>query len=119
MLFHLFISQRVERIWRARNLALESSRLTWFVFCHSYEFHRLLVVVNHEDVLSALGFTDQLREISLRFGDRVPFDFSHPRVLRATVVKDHFPIQNELKIRFRMSSAVVAPVISSSGRRAL
>ncbi len=31
----------------------------------------------------------------------------------------YFPMQNELKIRFRMSSAVVAPVISSSGRSAL
>jgi len=33
--------------------------------------------------------------------------------------RHHFPMQNELKIRLRMSSAVVAPVISSSGRRAL
>ncbi len=31
----------------------------------------------------------------------------------------YFPMQNVLKIRLRMSSVVVAPVISSSGRRAL
>src|ERR1035441_2908427 len=31
----------------------------------------------------------------------------------------YFPMQNELKMRFRISSAVVAPVISSSGRSAL
>lgn len=30
----------------------------------------------------------------------------------------YFPMQNELKIKFNMSSAVVAPVISSSGRSA-
>ena len=32
--------------------------------------------------------------------------------------KLYFPMQNELKIRFRMSSAVVAPVMSSRGRSA-
>ena len=31
----------------------------------------------------------------------------------------YFPIQNVLKIKFKISSAVVAPVISSSGRNAL
>lgn len=31
----------------------------------------------------------------------------------------YFPMQNDPKIKFRMSSAVVAPVISSSGRSAL
>jgi len=31
----------------------------------------------------------------------------------------HFPMQNLLKIRFRISSVVVAPVMASSGRRAL
>jgi hypothetical protein len=31
----------------------------------------------------------------------------------------YFPMQNVLKIKFRMSSEVVAPVIASSGRRAL
>ena len=31
----------------------------------------------------------------------------------------YFPMQKVLKIRFRMSSLVVAPVISSSGRNAL
>ena len=30
----------------------------------------------------------------------------------------YFPMQNELKIKFKMSSAVVAPVMSSSGRSA-
>jgi hypothetical protein len=30
----------------------------------------------------------------------------------------YFPMQNVLKIRFRMSSVVVAPVISSKGRNA-
>ena len=30
----------------------------------------------------------------------------------------HFPIQNVEKMRFRMSSAVVAPVTASIGRRA-
>ena len=30
----------------------------------------------------------------------------------------YFPIQNVEKIRFRMSSAVVAPVMASIGRRA-
>jgi len=32
--------------------------------------------------------------------------------------ENYFPMQNVLKIRFRMSSAVVAPVIPSSGRSA-
>jgi hypothetical protein len=31
---------------------------------------------------------------------------------------DHFPMQKLLKIKFRMSSVVVSPVIASSGRRA-
>jgi hypothetical protein len=31
----------------------------------------------------------------------------------------YFPMQNVLKIRLRMSSVVVAPVIASRGRRAL
>lgn len=31
----------------------------------------------------------------------------------------YFPMQNVLKIRFRISSAVVAPVMASSGRKAL
>ena len=31
----------------------------------------------------------------------------------------YFPIQKLLKMRFRMSSAVVSPVIESSGRRTL
>jgi hypothetical protein len=31
----------------------------------------------------------------------------------------YFPMQKEEKIRFRMSSVVVAPVIWSSGRKAL
>ena len=31
----------------------------------------------------------------------------------------YFPMQNVLKIRFRMSSTVVAPVMASSGRKAL
>jgi|GEM_PF-1011910 len=31
----------------------------------------------------------------------------------------HFPMQKVLKIKFRMSSVVVAPVTSSSGRSAL
>ncbi len=35
---------------------------------------------------------------------------------RTLVRRAYFPIQNELKIKFRMSSAVVAPVMSSSGR---
>ena len=30
----------------------------------------------------------------------------------------YFPMQKELKIKFRISSAVVAPVMSSSGRKA-
>ncbi len=34
-------------------------------------------------------------------------------------IQVYFPMQNLLKIKFRMSSFVVAPVISSSGRRAL
>jgi hypothetical protein len=34
-------------------------------------------------------------------------------------IQVYFPMQNLLKIKFRMSSVVVAPVISSSGRRAL
>jgi hypothetical protein len=31
---------------------------------------------------------------------------------------DYFPMQNVLKIKFNMSSVVVAPVIASSGRSA-
>ena len=37
----------------------------------------------------------------------------------APELDDYFPMQNVLKIRLRMSSLVVTPVISSSGRRAL
>ena len=33
--------------------------------------------------------------------------------------RSYFPMQNLLKIKFRMSSVVVAPVIASSGRSAL
>ena len=32
--------------------------------------------------------------------------------------RDYFPMQNVLKIKFNMSSFVVAPVIASNGRRA-
>jgi hypothetical protein len=46
----------------------------------------------------------------------------HRRVLgRSRLARDgyYFPIQNVLKMRLRMSSVVVAPVISSRGRSAL
>lgn len=36
-----------------------------------------------------------------------------------SAVAYHFPMQNVLKIKFSMSSVVVAPVTASSGRRAL
>src|SRR5437763_10785773 len=35
------------------------------------------------------------------------------------ILGNYFPMQNVLKIKFRMSSVVVAPVIASSGRKAL
>jgi plasmid stabilization system protein ParE len=41
-----------------------------------------------------------------------------PRCSVTNPAHDYFPMQNVAKIRFRMSSAVVAPVIASKGRSA-
>jgi hypothetical protein len=44
---------------------------------------------------------------------------THSVSRRSSLDANHFPMQNVLKIRFRMSSVVVAPVIASNGRNAL
>ncbi len=44
---------------------------------------------------------------------------AHLRAIRVVCGNPYLPMQQLLKMTFRMSSAVVAPVISSSGRSAL
>ena len=46
------------------------------------------------------------------------FHFRHRRDRNESEVPNHFPMQKVEKMRFRISSAVVAPVMASMGRRA-
>ena len=79
-----------------------------------------------EDVLSALvnlGYQRAAAEKALaavsKNGKTGPFEALFREALASALEIIYFPMQNLLKIRFRMSSLVVAPVISSSGRSAL
>src|ERR1019366_219003 len=44
---------------------------------------------------------------------------ARPSLIGGTRPRVYFPMQNVLKIKLRMSSVVVAPVMASSGRSAL
>ena len=80
-----------------------------------------------EDVLSALVNLGYQRAAARKGSAAVSDEKWQNRIVRRPVSRgfvlrfrnSYLPMQNVLKIRFRMSSVVVAPVIASSGRSAL